>query len=354
MTNCQKVPKVLMMLVASAFFAHLMFADESRALPSDILSIPVLLKSEEGGKASHYASGFYYRKADCLYFVTARHVLFSDSSVQLDVMPNRLPIPSHPADLIYRLRYDRSRKTLVFSGVMSEEDKTALTQIATHESGYKQGVEQLYRDSQHLKLKFAAATLFSHPTKQDGDDGNVIQVQLTRLLADGNVKYHPSSDVVVVKIGVVAPGRDGGTSIKLNEGVSKLRGSGIAGIQEGTGRIKLYDEVSVGNSVFSFGYPASVSSRSRFLRVDLPLLRSGIVAGKSNRLRMIILDCPAYQGNSGGLVLEVQQQPSSRSFKAIGMITNMIPFDVKGTGELQNSGYSVALPMDTIVELMKD
>jgi hypothetical protein len=61
--------------------------------------------------------------------------------------------------------------------------------------------------------------------------------------------------------------------------------------------IKYFKDVNVGNEVYAFGYPTSITSVNPWLNIKLPLLRKGIVAGKNELLNAII-------GNSGGLVME--------------------------------------------------
>jgi hypothetical protein len=80
------------------------------------------------------------------------------------------------------------------------------------------------------------------------------------------------------------------------------------------------------------------------------LLRKGIIAGKNDVLKAIILDCPIFYGNSGGLVIEVETMSLGNiNYKAIGLITNFIPYNKIW---LQNSGYSIVVPMDFVEELI--
>lgn len=96
----------------------------------------------------------------------------------------------------------------------------------------------------------------------------------------------------------------------------------------------------------------------------MPLLRSGIIVGRTEQGRVII-DCPVYFGNSGGLVIEVVQQVSRTQnlgptisharYLGIGIAVEMIPFVEKlwskqfsvQTGiRYENSGYSIVEPME--------
>lgn len=97
-----------------------------------------------------------------------------------------------------------------------------------------------------------------------------------------------------------------------------------------------------------------MSKNNSFLDIKLPLLRKGIIAGKNTVLKIIVLDSPVYQGNSGGLVLEVERECGQENYKAIGVITNLVPFTKDDSEKFQNSGYSVAVPMDSVLELISD
>ena len=107
--------------------------------------------------------------------------------------------------------------------------------------------------------------------------------------------------------------------------------------------------MDVGNEVFVFGYPASITDVNPWLDVKLPLLRKGIIAGKNESLSAIILDCPIFDGNSGGLALEAEKQDFKIVYKAIGVVTNYVPYQKEWT---QNSGYSIVVPMDFVEDLI--
>ena len=86
-----------------------------------------------------------------------------------------------------------------------------------------------------------------------------------------------------------------------------------------------------------------------------------IVAGTNDQTKTIILDCPAYGGNSGGPVLEVGQEHSgARKFRPIGLVSQFVPAIGRWVNEpdgytntnVYNSGYTVATPMDFVLELV--
>jgi hypothetical protein len=124
-----------------------------------------------------------------------------------------------------------------------------------------------------------------------------------------------------------------------------------------------FDQVLVGNEVIMFGYPTSLSLLPNpKIEFQRPLLRRGIVAGENIPARSIILDCASYQGDSGGPVVQAyQESPSERRFAVIGVISSFVPFADTWMNQhfgytnttLENSGYSIATPMDFVLELIK-
>lgn len=90
-------------------------------------------------------------------------------------------------------------------------------------------------------------------------------------------------------------------------------------------------------------------------------MRKGIVANIHREKGTIILDCPSYKGNSGGIVIEVTGDGAlGYSYRTIGVVSQRIPIkreDVDNEDELKdsdllNSGYSVVVSMDKIFELI--
>jgi hypothetical protein len=85
------------------------------------------------------------------------------------------------------------------------------------------------------------------------------------------------------------------------------------------------------------------------------------VAGENLQKHSIILDCPSYQGNSGGPVLQIERDAFQTTVSVIGVVVEYVPFgDVAthprlgySTFTLENSGYSVAESMDPVLELIK-
>lgn len=281
-------------------FAAAVPAFAERSLPEDYIKYPVAVTLDDGSSAS----GFYLNDENGdAYFVSARHLFFFDP--------------------------------------VKEDGKTG--------------------------LKGGQALLSSYPRQPELKDPILIRLDLKILQEAGFVYPHESRDVTVVKLGsVVMTPR--GKSLQMHPGVDRVVKAGqpvSEGSIVGAGAevIKKYDEASIGNDVFIFGYPNSLGIENYpQIDYDRPLLRKGVIAGKNDKNRTIILDCPVYYGNSGGPVIEAESVGlTATEFHIIGMVSEFIPFDDKwyglrrpfGMREIQNSGYSVVVPMDDILELIE-
>jgi hypothetical protein len=125
-------------------------------IPDDYLVYPVLLVSKDGGSGS----GFFYNKDDAIYLITARHVLFRETTLRVR---ERFVVPK---PLRHKLFFgeDKLRKefVLTFYGVMSQEDRDEIMRVAsTHgHFNFKEAIEKLYEESQKLKLRNDEVTLF--------------------------------------------------------------------------------------------------------------------------------------------------------------------------------------------------
>lgn len=261
-----------------------------RHLPDNNLAYPVLIQLD----TNKCGSGFFLSYKKSLYLITAKHVLFD-----LD------------------------------SGEFLGDKEMSVT---------------AYSENQTIK------------------DPIVISIQ--KETVDKESKKHSTFDIAVVRIGVIENNSEGGEKAVMLHGVKVIKrpdGCSIVWVKDTA--FKKYDEVYVSNDVFVFGYPISIGDK-RYEQIDRskPLLRKGIVAGKNEKKRTIILDLPIYFGNSGGLVIEASQnEKGGTNFLAIGIISEYIPYveELVSTQRKEvavvnthNSGYSVAVPIDTIRDLI--
>jgi len=183
---------------------------------------------------------------------------------------------------------------------------------------------------------------------------NSITVDTTKAAA--NIVPHPSEDVAVVKLFSDNP--SDATALRTLDGVTAhtmAKNGNIINARLAT--LRKFSDVLVGNDVFLLGFPTSLGLQT-MPQIDphRPLLRKGIVAGLNQHTHSIILDCPAYFGNSGGPVIEADQDSiSTRQYNIIGVVNQYVPYADGGKTFfiMTNSGYSVATPMDYVLELVK-
>lgn len=265
-----------------------------RAILDDHLRYPVLVALEEGATAS----GFYVNNdREDAFFITARHIFFD-----------------------------------------------------------KQNGE--------LKLRAPKALLLSYPKEENLTDAIYMELDLNKLHENGRIKIHEIHDVLAVHLGAIEENA-GGRRLQLFEGVvqkvepGKMQGGSVLGA--GSDVIRKYEDVLIGNDVFIFGYPVSLGLKE-YPQMDYlrPLLRKGIIAGKYEDRKTIILDCPTVYGNSGGPVIEVEQVSLTETrYWVIGVVSEFIPVEDKWynkkrpflSNKIENSGYSVVVPMDAVLEL---
>lgn len=200
---------------------------------------------------------------------------------------------------------------------------------------------------------------------QDPSIKTPMQIVVQWDLVKTNFKAHTTADVVIIKLGTIKV-----DPLTSEQKVFFFPGVKIAILPKGASIVwvdekvfKKYEEVFISNEIFVLGYPVSIGQKG-YEQIDInkPLIRHGIVAGKNENKRTIILDSPVYFGNSGGLVIEVDITTNGeRRFLPIGIVSEYVPF-VEELYSLQhkeitsinrtNSGYSVAVPIDVILDLI--
>jgi len=277
-------------IVFSLLLLESLAADTPRSIPDDNLAYPVLIMLRTGGTGS----GFFLNTTTNVYLVTARHVLM---------------------------------------------------------------------DGQAASLQCPIAELISYSGDPDDRTSNRMLLDLGLLFSNKCVNVHKSSDVMAIKLftsmtnGVPCP--RGQMAALPGVAVVQASSNGVVGVKLGT--VKRYDDVLVANEVYLFGNPSSLGIQEQPQLDPLrPLLRKGIVAALNDKSHSIVLDCPAYPGSSGGPVLEVESDRDGRQMRVIGVVCQFVPSaevwvnasNGFANRNLSNSGYSIATPMDPVLELI--
>ncbi len=119
------------------------------------------------------------------------------------------------------------------------------------------------------------------------------------------------------------------------------------------------NEIVIANDVYLMGYPTSLGlTRSKYFDITKPLIRKGIISGINKKEETFIIDCPSYQGNSGGPIVE---RGEDGYYRVIGIVSQYIPYETTWYNnrekienvEIANSGFSVCVPFDKITELIE-
>lgn len=216
-------------------------------------------------------------------------------------------------------------------------------------------------------LRGGPVTLLSYSRDPKEAGRNLLQLDLASLLQAGDIKWHDTADVAVIRVAELTvtapdPGHPGMRAVHPIAGVSvqSFVANGILGV--GMDSIKKYGDVLVANDVLLFGYPTSLGIQVLPQLDPLrPLLRSGIVAGLNPTTRTVIVDCPSYPGNSGGPVVEVDRSTFESSFEVIGVVSQFVPFAETSitypigytNTNISNSGYTIVTPMDFVLQLVQ-
>ena len=267
-----------------------------RAIPDDNLAYPVLINLTDCDRNVEMikGTGFYLDNGSEFYLVTARHVLFNET-VHLQ--------PGHERPLLC-----------------------------------------------------GKAELLSYSKNPSERQQNRILLDLRVLNAAGKVRAHPTHDVAVIQIGL-----DQNGPILPLSGVQIVQAAPSGLLSANISTLKKLEGVLTANDVYVFGYPSSIGiQESQQIDYSSPLLRKGIVAGINISKKTIILDCLTFQGNSGGPVLEAVHEAFATRFSVIGVVVQYVPTVETWVNttfsyynmQIHNSGYTVAEPMDFVLELV--
>jgi len=329
--------------------------EASGVLPENPISYPVLINLIKDGSGS----GFYQQYGDKLFLITARHVLFEllPGFILTENSFKALSSEKIDDDTILKLR-----NIINIKYDDPERFKESLNQQIGKERVDKIS-DLLFKVASNYSLRSNQAILLSYPIDETDVDKHIVDLNLESLNNDKLIKYSLVHDVAILALFKIDPYKGKLESIKpLNKGILHHYPKSALPKNSQTAH-RLYKEVSISNDVFIFGYPRSLGIKeSEFLQFDYskPLLRRGIVAGKYDKLKTLIIDCPSYQGNSGGPVIQIEKKGGMNIFMFVGIVTEFIPFEERWINDrfglintqLSNSGYSVVESYDAIEDLL--
>ena len=214
----------------------------------------------------------------------------------------------------------------------------------------------LFNDS---RLKSSSCELFC-PTSID-DDVRKYSINLKSLHKDGNLLNHPSKDLTIIKVGKVLKRQGETYSISVVPGAKVKKRSKANVVGAIVERISKLEDCEVASDIYLYGYPSSLGLKhSPQFDYKKPLLRKGIIANINKKEGTLILDCPVYYGNSGGPVIHVFMKDGHRYYRTVAVVSQFIPYSERWVNqsnalthiEVYNSGYSVAIAMDYVLELL--
>lgn len=189
------------------------------------------------------------------------------------------------------------------------------------------------------------------------DDRTTRKLEIS--LTTDNYVFNPNFDIAVIKLGVTEKSKST-WKVYYDECVVETDSSLNNPLLISEKTFKLINSVIISNDVYLFGYPTSlgIENYQEFFDTDKPILRRGIISYINKAKKHIILDCPVYAGNSGGPAFEVTSVNGRKKYSLIGIISRYIPYrqewynmrDNYKNFEYVNSGYSVAIAMDVVIE----
>lgn len=209
------------------------------------------------------------------------------------------------------------------------------------------------------KIKANIIDLFFYPKDSDFKEFQQIKVDLVTLLKSSKLLINSSDDICVLKIADIEDGQ-----LSLIQGVQKLSKNVNLNVASYS-MVRASSEVTIGDNIYVIGYPKALGlAKTNQYDFNKPLVRNGIIAGKNTQKRTLIIDCAVYGGNSGGPVFTtervIEMEGTKLIFKnkkyLIGLVSQYIPWvnqTNKKNPHWDNSGYSVIVPFDEIMKLVK-
>ena len=185
----------------------------------------------------------------------------------------------------------------------------------------------------------------------DNTQASIMEINFSGLWDSGNLILGNNTDIMVARIGSIKRKKpDAPAPITYNSYIRRENSSFLNPFD--VTQTLSFDSTRVSDDIFMIGYPKSLQLQQN-IQYDFnrPLLRKGILSGKYQINKTLIIDCPSFFGNSGGPVIEIQDD----NIRLVGIVTQLIPFTDSGKTFAinQNSGFSIIEPMDKVFDIIK-
>jgi hypothetical protein len=216
------------------------------------------------------------------------------------------------------------------------------------------------KDPASTNLLTRECTLISYGQGTNSELRLTNVVALDELSSRGMVRFRTTHDVALLVLGE----RDPATGqVRWFSGV-KAPPQGGKAFGFGMEMVARFGEINAGSEAYIVGFPRSLGQSKltpSAVDPDRPLFRRGIIAGKDPSSMNLVVDAAVYQGNSGGpLILMLRPNGQSEVLRLAGVVTKFVGFervltDNRDQGlvvEIVNSGYSIAVPMDFVLDLL--
>jgi len=218
--------------------------------------------------------------------------------------------------------------------------------LSYQNSDYLVTARHVLYDNDELRCK--SVLISSQNSRSKNEDSKMFDIKVS----DSILLDNRSTDVAIIPLGNIA-------KMELKEYVDMVQVGTLQPLSINQHQLRLLNDIGIANEVYLVGFPTSLLFQdSKAFEPGKPLLRKGIVAGINWEDGTFIIDCSAYYGNSGGPVIELCED---NQLRVIGIVSRYIPFVIEWRNnremsvihaEYANSGYSVCIPIDAVLNLI--
>lgn len=203
-------------------------------------------------------------------------------------------------------------------------------------------------DMQQNKLLSDSVLFISYKKNSQINDRDSFRISLAAAYKSGMLQYNLQDDIAVIKFA-----KTNGRALNYLPFITKISNSSTYLNASDVDQFIKLNDLKTMVDIFTVGYPKSLSLSINF-DYNRPLIRKGIIAGIDLQKNRIVIDCPTYQGNSGGIVFTIDFKGE---LSIVGLISQFVPFEERWINEayryyntnIYNSGYSIVIPSNSII-----